>query len=35
MIPLLLTAAIAAIIAYDVFVAIIDPDARVFPSLGL
>jgi hypothetical protein len=34
MIPLVLTVAIAAVLAYDVFVSIIDPDGDYLPSIG-
>jgi hypothetical protein len=34
MIPMLLTVAIASILAYDVFAAIIDPDGDYLPSIG-
>jgi len=34
LIELLMTAAVAAVLAYDVFVALIDPEAKVFPSVG-
>jgi len=33
-IPVLMTAAIVTILAYDVFVALIDPDGEYLPSIG-